>query len=173
MRAVKNLLILLSGLTLTSCDFCQTCGKKCAEKRHEEAAKPAKSTSSTETTKSRNPKLAELPRKKVVDFGEVVKLFDNESEAVEALRHESNVVIDCYAPWCGPCTAMAPVFEKIAEDPKYNEILFIKLNIDDHKPASSAFGVQAIPFFVYFKGKGEKKTRTGAMSPAEFAQWIK
>ncbi len=72
----------------------------------------------------------------------------------EVKKAEMPVLVDFYAPWCGPCHMVAPVVEKLAKeyDGKFK---FCKINVDDNPKTARDFGVMSIPYLVFFKG-GEK-----------------
>lgn len=68
------------------------------------------------------------------------------------LANNTRVIIDCYATWCGPCKIIAPNFVKLSNE--YNNIVFVKLNVDDAPDVSNELNVKAMPtFFYFFNGK--------------------
>jgi len=92
----------------------------------------------------------------------------------EVLQAESPVVIDFWAPWCGPCRAMEPVFDELAE--QHTNVKFTKLNVDDNMQTSARYQVLSIPTLLVID-KGEVvKTLIGAMPKArlsaELAPWL-
>ncbi|RZN55304.1 MAG: thioredoxin [Candidatus Methanomethylicota archaeon] len=72
------------------------------------------------------------------------------------------VVVDFWAPWCGPCLMMAPIFERLAE--KYKEkVLMAKVNVDENIIIPQRFNIYGIPTFVFIKNGKEIKRIVGAV----------
>jgi thioredoxin 1 len=68
----------------------------------------------------------------------------------EVLKSETPVIVDFWAEWCGPCHAVAPVLEKIAEE-RGDGIKLVKVNIDEEQGLSIKYGVMSIPTMILFK----------------------
>jgi len=68
----------------------------------------------------------------------------------EVLKSETPVIVDFWAEWCGPCHAVAPVLDKIAEE-RGDEIKVVKVNIDEEQGLSVKYGVMSIPTMILFK----------------------
>ena len=83
------------------------------------------------------------------------------------------VFIDFWAPWCGPCRAVAPIIKKLAASEKYKgKMLFIKLNTDNYPQIAAMNGIRGIPtFMIFYKGKLLKRA-VGAMPEPKFVQMI-
>jgi thioredoxin 1 len=79
----------------------------------------------------------------------------------EVLRAGRPVVVDFWAPWCGPCRVVAPVLEEIANE--RDDIRIVKLNVDDNQQTAAQFGILAIPTMVLFRNGAEAKRIQGAM----------
>ena len=68
----------------------------------------------------------------------------------EVLQSETPVLVDFWAEWCGPCHAVAPVLEKIAEE-RPGELKLVKVNIDEEQALSLRYGVMSIPTMILFR----------------------
>lgn len=86
-------------------------------------------------------------------------------------RNDLPVVIDFWAPWCGPCRTMAPHFEQTAQH-LAGRVQFAKVNSDDEQALSARFGIRSIPTLVLMRGGRELDRVSGALSSAQLAQWL-
>ncbi len=83
----------------------------------------------------------------------------------EVLNSETPVLVDFWAEWCGPCHAIAPVLEKIAEERK-DDLKLVKVNIDDEQELSLRYGVMSIPTMILFKDGAPAAAAVGAQPKA-------
>lgn len=84
---------------------------------------------------------------------------------------EKNAVVDFYANWCGPCKMFSPVFEE--ESKRYDDINFVKVNVDDYSDIAREYGVMTIPTVILFKDGKEIKRNIGFMSNEELIEFLK
>jgi thioredoxin 1 len=79
----------------------------------------------------------------------------------EVTNSETPVIVDFWAEWCGPCHAVAPVLDKIAEE-RAGQIKLVKVNIDQEQGLAAKYGVSSIPTMILFKGGEPAAAAIGA-----------
>jgi thioredoxin 1 len=93
----------------------------------------------------------------------------DETFEAEVLQADKPVVIDFWAPWCGPCKAVEPVLADLAEQ-HAGRVKFTKLNIDENPVVASRYGVLAIPTAILFEGGEARETVVGARNRSHYEQ---
>jgi len=86
------------------------------------------------------------------------------------ITSNSTVIVDYWAPWCGPCRGFAPVFEKVAE--AHPDVVFAKVNTEEEQELAGAFGIRSIPTLMVFREKVILFQQAGALPGPALEQII-
>jgi len=89
----------------------------------------------------------------------------------EVLQNNAPVLVDFWAPWCGPCRIIGPVLEKLSSE-FANKLKFAKLNVDDNQEIAAQFDVRGIPCMIIFNNGSELNRVIGAYSETELRRRI-
>jgi len=81
------------------------------------------------------------------------------------------VLVDLWAPWCGPCRAVAPILEQLSIE-RAGSLRVVKVNVDESPGVSAKLGVQGIPTMVLFSGGAEIARQVGALPADALRQWL-
>ena len=103
-------------------------------------------------------------------MGKVTEVGDDTFEA-EVLRSAVPVLVDFWAPWCGPCKSIAPIVEELAAE--YDGKLKVaKLNVDDHPATAARYGIRGIPNLLILKAGAVKEQIMGAVPKTKLVSAI-
>ena len=99
---------------------------------------------------------------------------DNLGEAAfnaQLAKSELPMVVDFWAPWCGPCRTMAPAYEKVSQDLQ-GRARFVKVNTEEEQGLAAKYNIRSIPTLAVFAGGRELARQPGAMSAPDLARWV-
>ena len=100
----------------------------------------------------------------------VIELTDANFQS-EALEADKPVLVDFWAPWCGPCRMVGPIIDDVAET-YLNKVKVGKLNTDDNPQVATKYGIRSIPTILLFKNGEVVAEKIGALSKAKLTEWI-
>ncbi|WP_054695500.1 thioredoxin [Syntrophomonas palmitatica] len=89
----------------------------------------------------------------------------------EVVQSELPVMVDFWAPWCGPCKMLGPTIDTLAGE-NAGKINVVKVNVDENKALAVQFGVRGVPTLAFFKGGSEVKRIVGAQGKSQLQQAI-
>ena len=104
-------------------------------------------------------------------MGEGVLEIDDSSFDTEVLQADKPVLVDFWAPWCGPCRVIGPVIEELAET-FGDKIKFTKCNVDDNPVTPGNYGIKAIPTLIFFKDGNIADQVTGVVAKSKLEDII-
>lgn len=100
----------------------------------------------------------------------IIHVSDDSFES-DVLKASNAVLVDFWAPWCGPCKQIAPILDEIADE-MGDKVTIAKINIDDNPNTPGRYGVRGIPTIMLFKDGNVQGTKVGAANKGKLVEFI-
>ena len=108
---------------------------------------------------------------KIIMSSDNIKTANVENFESIVLNSDIPVVVDFWAPWCGPCKAIAPMLDQAAED-YAGDLKIVKVNVDENRSLAVKYGVRSIPMLILFKNGNKANQVVGALNRNKFDSFV-
>lgn len=102
----------------------------------------------------------------------MTKEINDDNFEAEVIQSDKPVLVDFWAPWCGPCRMLTPIIDEAAQEFE-GSVKIVKCNIEDSPEAPTKYGVRSVPTLMIFKDGKLADTKIGAMQKPVLNDWIK
>ncbi|ADU92145.1 thioredoxin [Taylorella equigenitalis] len=101
----------------------------------------------------------------------MIKEANIDSFKADVLESTKPVLVDFWAPWCGPCKMVAPILEELDSE-LTDKISIVKVNVDDNQDLAAQFGIRSIPTLMLFKNGNQSAVKVGAVTKSDLTNFI-
>lgn len=115
-----------------------------------------------------------IKRKKEIKgfMSKIIHATDSTFEQ-EVLQSKQPVLLDFWAPWCGPCRMVGAVLDELSSNSQFDNLKIVKIDIDENPQMATKFGVRSIPFLLLFKNGEVVDQQVGAIPYARMTEFVK
>ena len=104
-------------------------------------------------------------------MSDLIKNVSDASFDADVIQSGQPVLVDYWAPWCGPCKMIAPILEEVAAT-YAGRLTVAKLNVDDNQETAAKYGIRGIPTLMLFKDGQAAATKVGALSKSQLTSFL-
>ena len=112
-----------------------------------------------------------MDQKEQIQFSSEIRSFSMDNFETEVIRGTLPVIVDFWAPWCGPCRVLSPIIDQLAQD-FADRVVFGKVNIDENEQLARELNIQAVPTVLFFSGEVGSLVTVGVKSYQELSTII-
>lgn len=105
-------------------------------------------------------------------MSKIIQATDSTFEQ-EVLQSKQPVLLDFWAPWCGPCRMVGAVLDELSVNSQFDNLKIVKMNIDENPQMATKFGVRSIPFLLLFKDGEVVDQQVGSIPYARMTEFVK
>ncbi|MBF6617384.1 thioredoxin TrxA [Pollutimonas thiosulfatoxidans] len=104
-------------------------------------------------------------------MSESIKHVSDASFEADVIQSDVPVLVDYWAPWCGPCKMIAPLLEDAAKQYE-GRVIIAKVNVDENPDTAAKYGIRGIPTLMLFKNGAAAATKVGALSKSQLGSFL-